>query len=309
MIAAVPPSSTTQAGATGSPAPAADTVQVTTPNGHTPIPGVEVAYAITAGTGDFTAPSSATQVTSLNTVTNASGKAFVGSWILGLGANTATATATDTATTGPAGSPGIAIVSSPVTFTATGAGPVVPYAPASGPAPTYQYYLIGTTPPGTVVTDTTGFSLPSTTVDANWGSAASPFGNTPAVAATNSCPLEIAANVDPLWTNNPSGALTYFLVRKSFTLPVSLTSGTIKVGIAVDNDVEVFLDGTNITTGVPADSTFVRHDGCPAQDSFVFSEPLTALTASASGTHLLAIMARDRGGTSYIDAQVTVTQP
>lgn len=301
-------SSTSQAGATGSPAPSAPAVLVATPNGHTPVPGVTVTFAITAGSGDFTATASVAQVRTVNTTTNGSGAAAVGSWILGPGANTATATGGPyTISTAPAS---VAVLGNPITFSATG-NAVIPYAPAAGPTPAYQSYLIGVPQPATVGTDTAGFSKLAPFAATNWVSAAAPFGNAYAIAFSlePGCTLEIAPNVDPLWTNDPTGAnQTYFLLRKSFTLPDSLTSGTIHVGVAVDNDVQVFLDGTNITSG--ADVTgFADHGGCPTQDSFIFSEPVTALTASASGTHLLAIMARDDGGTSYIDAQVTVTQP
>jgi hypothetical protein len=284
-------SSTSQTGATGSAAPSSPAVQVTTPTGHTQIPGVGVAFAVTQGGGDFTATSSTTQVQNLSTTTDSHGNAAVGSWILGPGANTATATGAYTISTGPSS---VTVHGNPVTFSATGTA-VSPYS-----APGYQYYLIGSSPLGSVSTDTAGFTtLPPTTLSTDWTVGPAPFGN------PGGCGPAGVTTVDAVWVNGPTSP-TYFLLRKSFTLPNNLTSGTIKVGIAIDNDVRVFLDGTEITStgGTPDGTGFIEHENCATQDSFIFSAPVAP--PPFVGAHLLAIMARDRGGSAYIDAQVTV---
>ena len=87
-------------------------------------------------------------------------------------------------------------------------------------------------------------------------------------------------------------------MREWFFVP-SNWSRNLQIGIAVDNDVEVFVNGTALT---PV-GEFATHEGCAAQDSFVFPVPASALVVG--GENLLAIRARDRGGNSYIDARLS----
>ena len=70
--------------------------------------------------------------------------------------------------------------------------------------------------------------------------------------------------------------------------------------VAIDNDVQVFLNGQDISRGLRT------HEGCPSNDSFVFTAPDTLLVA---GANLLAVRGRDRGGLCYLDVQVTATTP
>jgi subtilisin family serine protease len=92
---------------------------------------------------------------------------------------------------------------------------------------------------------------------------------------------------------------TDILVRKNFVLP----NGTrdLKVGVAIDNDVRVFLNGQDISGGVRI------RDGCAQRDSLVFTAPDSVL--SQGGTNTLAVRGIDRGGLSYLDLKVTANVP
>ncbi|RMI01033.1 MAG: hypothetical protein D6681_11060, partial [Calditrichaeota bacterium] len=105
---------------------------------------------------------------------------------------------------------------------------------------------------------------------------------------TGNCPIE--TNVKTVWPANSK-----LILRKWFNLPPNVSN--VKVGIAVDNDVQVFVNGVDISGGIR------QHDGCAANDSFVFSVPDTLVQ---EGNNLLAVLGIDRGGDSYLDAQVTV---
>ncbi len=117
------------------------------------------------------------------------------------------------------------------------------------------------------------------------------------------CPLGSTRKTD--WP-----AYTDLLLRKTFEVPSGV--GHIKVRVAIDNDVQVFVNGMDLTaSGVP-DSLeggfegfqggFQRHGGCAWRDSFVFPVPEGILQV---GSNLLAIRARDRGVISYADLRVT----
>jgi len=86
------------------------------------------------------------------------------------------------------------------------------------------------------------------------------------------------------------------LLRKEFKLPKGVTNLT--VGVAVDNDVQVFVNGKDVSGGLQL------HETCPTRDSFVFTVPPRGFRA---GTNLLAVRGRDRGYASYLDVQVVAT--
>ena len=100
--------------------------------------------------------------------------------------------------------------------------------------------------------------------------------------------------------NNPGDVRTEWpvetdlLVRKTFELPVGTTD--VVVHVAVDNDVQVFINGYDISDGLQT------HEECPSLDSFTFAVPDSLLHV---GTNLLAVRARDRGGLAYLDLEVT----
>ncbi len=116
--------------------------------------------------------------------------------------------------------------------------------------------------------------------------------------ANSGCDLN--ANVATAWALS-----TDILVRRQFVVPTG--ASTIRISIAIDNDVRVFLDGTEITTFATGEpvflSGFLRHEGCPDNGSFIFNR------SAAPGLHEIAIRGRDRGGQAYLDAKVEVVVP
>ena len=101
--------------------------------------------------------------------------------------------------------------------------------------------------------------------------------------------------------NNPGDVRTEWpvetdlLVRKVLDLPAGTTD--VVVYVAVDNDVQVFINGYDISDGLQI------HEDCASLNSFSFAVPDGLLQA---GTNLLAVRARDRGGLAYLDLAVTL---
>jgi hypothetical protein len=110
----------------------------------------------------------------------------------------------------------------------------------------------------------------------------------------------ISSGTETEWLPGTSDAnASQILLRKFF----ATSTGTVRVQVAIDNDIRVFVDGTEITASAdePVDSDgFVRHEGCPEEGSFSF----TAGGLDPRAEHLLAIQARDRGGSTYVDAKL-----
>ena len=171
-----------------------------------------------------------------------------------------------------------------------------------------------TAPPAPGAGDIPGFEQTSFTLDNTWVMNTSPFGNAPFGSrdANFGCPLNNLVFLNAVWPsfsqpastgNLDTDASTIFLMRHWFYVP-SGWNQPLYVGIAVDNDVEVFVNGTPVT---PA-GQFVIHEGCATQDAqgLVFTVPSASLVLGSS--NLLAIRARDRGGDSYIDARLSIKQ-
>ncbi|MBP1908643.1 PEF-CTERM sorting domain-containing protein [Methanolobus bombayensis] len=91
---------------------------------------------------------------------------------------------------------------------------------------------------------------------------------------------------------------SYIAVRKEFNLPAGTSD--LKVHVAIDNDVEVFVNGVDVSNGMQT------HDGCPSWDSFVFDVDDSILN---EGTNLIAIRGKDRGTASFLDIKVTADVP
>jgi hypothetical protein len=105
------------------------------------------------------------------------------------------------------------------------------------------------------------------------------------------CPLQAAVKTDwPVYTE--------IVVRKGFDLPPGATN--LRVMVAIDNDVEVFLNGVEISGGL------IQHENCPELDEFRFDAPNSALNV---GTNLLSVRGRDRGVESCLDMRVLVEVP
>lgn len=192
----------------------------------------------------------------------------------------------------------------------TGVDPFIPLstAPAFGDASNGPAVDLGT---GTLMFSATGVTPPTfspTPVFASYGSggwsyqidgappvdwyssAVTPFGSTgsmPFGSPNAGCTLN-AAGFNTSW---PAAGGTFLYARKSITLA---GAEAVRIAVAIDNDVQVFVDGTPL-------SALLLHEGCPTKGSFVFN------TTLAAGSHLVGILARDRGTSSYLDVEVTGT--
>lgn len=102
----------------------------------------------------------------------------------------------------------------------------------------------------------------------------------------NGCGL-IINNTHTGW---PAGNTNLYLRRDFFLSAAS----TVQIEVAIDNDLQIYVDGTDVGPGT------ISHDGCPTRGSTVRTVTLPA------GVHKLAIVAIDRGGSSYFDAQLTI---
>jgi len=103
------------------------------------------------------------------------------------------------------------------------------------------------------------------------------------------CALNNPSDVKTPWASE-----TDILVRQEFGLPQGATN--VMVSVAIDNDVSVFVNGYDISSGLQ------MHELCPSRDSFTFTVPDSILQV---GPNLLAVRGRDRGALAYLDLQVT----
>jgi hypothetical protein len=110
----------------------------------------------------------------------------------------------------------------------------------------------------------------------------------------------LTSTIHTTWPAASEGDTVEILLRKRF----SGTAQNVHIQVAVDNDVRVFVNGTEITDG------FVNHEGCafdglPTQPfDFAVDNGLLSPTGN-----LVVVEARDRGVMSYIDVRVTGTLP
>jgi hypothetical protein len=194
----------------------------------------------------------------------------------------------------------------------------------------YSFILIGSIPPSEGTPTYPGaswFSQSFTPGDA-WSIGSAPFGQSGA-----GCSI---FNAFPVVTSWPAAVSqgspdphtgSGLLLRKSFMTPTGFT-GDVLINVAIDNDIQVYLDGTDVTNreGVvftartntdPAvegkwldpsyNPPFQAHAGCPQRDDGTFTIP-RALLASGN-EHLLAVYAHDYGGASYVDVQLKLAVP
>jgi hypothetical protein len=153
----------------------------------------------------------------------------------------------------------------------------------------YMEFGVGQDPPA-------GFETPGFD-DSAWSIGDAPFWDNPGNA---SCAI---VNPDPggtTWTAAGAGVVpasqaTETVLRRSFVLPDDATYVT--VGIAIDNDVQVFVNGVELTDGVET------HEGCATEDSSTFYVDDDDL--NIPGVNSLVVRGIDRGVMSYVDAQVT----
>jgi hypothetical protein len=235
-----------------------------------------VTFTVTFGGGTL----GAGHTSSVSGVTDNSGSFSAGSWTLGALYDTVQATASFPP---PASGGNVGIGGQPVTYAAIG-GDILPYE-ASG----YKYLA------GPADHDA-GFEAPAFN-DGAWLAGQGGFSDHLAPSAPY-CPIDAEAHT-PWASQSPP---TDMLLRHTFNLPAGFSSD-LKVAVAIDNDIEVWVDGTSITTG-----GFVSHEGCATRDSFTFTIPNAALSTSTT-THVIAVRARDRGVAAYVDIRLYLPTP
>ena len=120
--------------------------------------------------------------------------------------------------------------------------------------------------------------------DSGWSLGDAGFGT----SSGSTCPLNNPTYVKTNWPVS-----TDILLRKTFSL--SAVTQAVRVAVAIDNDVQVFVNGQDISGGLRV------HEGCAIRESLVFIAPMESLNV---GTNLVAVRGRDRGGASYLDLQV-----
>jgi hypothetical protein len=265
---------------------------------------VNVQFSVTSGGGTVGGGSSST------VATVATGVATVSSWVINTGSNTVQAVGTYADPT--------------VTFAAAPVGSGFPQAVAVDPTNGITYSATG----GDVVSYGSsylfldgphdfagGFEDPSFSTT-TWSTGAGPFG-TGDVGGTV-CPI----NSEPGFTLNHAWVVdTDMLLRKSFPLP-SWWTAPLTVTAAIDNDIQVFVNGNPLTTyqGNPlysfsgdnnyafdGSTGFITHENCATKGTLTFTIPAAFL--NLGGQNVLAIRARDRGSVNYVDAKVTAQIP
>lgn len=141
-------------------------------------------------------------------------------------------------------------------------------------APGWRY--LETTPGG----GPAGFADPAFD-DSSWAVGAAAFGSEGVCSGLD----EVATP----WSTN-----TDLLARKTFTLPAGATD--LSVGIAIDNDYVVYVNGVQVGAGAAT--------GCASYDDVVLEVEDTLLR---TGSNTLAVRASDYGILAYFDATVTYT--
>jgi hypothetical protein len=146
---------------------------------------------------------------------------------------------------------------------------LIPYG-ASG----YRYQVVPFD--GTAGFEAAGFD------DAGFRVGAAPFGSLSTLCVPSGA-------VRTIWREN-----TDLLLRKAFLVPAWVRG--VRVAVAIDNDVQVFLNGVEISRGLQAS------EGCVVRDRFVFEAPAGVVAPGA--LNLVAVRARDRGTIGYCDLEV-----
>lgn len=203
----------------------------------------------------------------------------------------------------------------------------------------YHAPTITVNPPLPMTGDITGVSpafgttayVPAT---ANgWVLNSSPFGTSPFGSGTatdhnaSNCPLSSLSNLNLVWPSFVPGSSavpladdpsTIFLMQQTFFVPVDWpANANVVIGVAIDNDIQIFLNGqdiTNMGTITPGvteyyDGTqFLIHEGCATEDSYVITLPVSSFHTGTM-PNVIAIRARDRGDESYLDVRVSSSVP
>jgi hypothetical protein len=190
------------------------------------------------------------------------------------------------------------------------------------------------TPPAPFTGDIAGYGRNPAFVPAGspgWVVSASPFGTAPFGSGTSvdgnafGCALSNLPNLNLVWATFLPPASTgnlnldpssIFLLQETFYIPADWTPN-VQIGVAIDNDIQIFLNGTDITNqgtvapGVTAyydGSQFLIHEGCASQDSYVITLPVSSFHTGTS-PNVIAVRARDRGDEDYVDLRVSSVTP
>lgn len=118
--------------------------------------------------------------------------------------------------------------------------------------------------------------------DSSWSLGPASFGS------NNGCGLSSPTT----WNVN-----TDMLIRREFTIGHSFTD--VKVGVWIDNDVQVWINGVDVSGGMKTSG------GCAIPDRYVFTVPGGV---ASQGTNLLAVRGHDYGGVAYLDVRVEYTE-
>lgn len=185
----------------------------------------------------------------------------------------------------------VSVLTGTVALSATGANaPVQLLAFGSGG---YSWLQLASTLLAPKPPQPTGWQQPTFDASAWTAGGVAPFGSPPGCA--------INGTVATFWLTNSD-----LLLRKSFSAPYA---GVVTINLRVDNDAKVFLDGVDITvSGAPTvANSFLRNEGTTAPDNWWIHDNCAddgapSFTANVSaGNHVLAVIARDRGGDSFAD--------
>ena len=100
-------------------------------------------------------------------------------------------------------------------------------------------------------------------------------------------------------TQTPWPSYTEIVLRRWVDLPASITN--VRVSGTVDNDIAVYINGVDMSNG------FIGHENCAQLDDTRIN--IVATSVLKPGPNLFVLRGRDRGGESFIDAQLLVDQP
>lgn len=133
--------------------------------------------------------------------------------------------------------------------------------------------------------------------DSLWAPGAVPFGG--AGAATGTCPALWPTVVTP-WSPNNTDLFT------RFHLDFCPGATSVRVGVSIDNDVALFVNGFPVPPALPCGVTspdgLCQTEQCAVNDKVVFNVPDAFVFA---GDNVFAIHARDRHIVAYLDIEVS----
>ncbi|HKV76036.1 MAG TPA: hypothetical protein VJN95_16080 [Gemmatimonadales bacterium] len=245
---------------------------------HTPtnvaVTNYPVSFAVPGG--------SQGSITGGTATTDATGVARITSWTLGAGLTIDSVIASVAAPHLNSGVQG-----SPVTFT----DQVISTAAFSYQATNYRYVIVGNdaAPSGW---ETNAYS------DASWSTGNAAFGSGP--GSPDGCSLD--PTVATTWPAAPTG-FSDLLVRRTVLVPNGF-AGSLKIDVAIDNDIQVFVNGHDVTGAPAGGSGLLTHEGCATLGSLSFTAPAAYLLPGQP--NVIAVRARDRGRTSFFDMEANL---